>query len=99
MESWVQKRVQQIKEEGFIAQLLEYPIDRNPQTITTDASPTGIGASLTKHMEPKIEILHILADLWIEVNANTQHLDGNNSQLFILRYILKSVFFINTFLQ
>ena len=42
------RAVTELKKKRLEAHLLEYSIDRDPYTITTDASLTGVGAILTK---------------------------------------------------
>ena len=74
------------------APVLEYPNDRDPYTLTTATSLTGIGAILPKNKALRIEFLHMLAKLRGNVNEIIKQLSGNSLKSFILHDLLKTIY-------
>ena len=97
MEFRVQKCSNRVKKNLLDAPILGYPNDRNPYTLTTDASLTEIGAVLTQKQGTEDRVVAYASKNLSKISEINQPLCGNNLQLFILPSILKTIYLISTF--
>ena len=81
----------ELKKKLLEASVLGYPNDRDSNTLTTDASLTGIGAILTQKQGTEDRVTAYASKTLSKFNETTQQLSGNYSQSLISPVILKDI--------